>query len=160
MLARGQPFARLSRHGDLVTSLPLSFADDHLENERILFGNLANLDHVDLLGHARALVGRRLFGWPRCRKARLAPRVSPASAVSTRPPCKAGPWPKLIHACLSNIRSSRSRSHRPKRAASPGGWVATPNRSRRRDLRQRRMAPPRRRSGDDRTDGTAQTQPD
>jgi len=54
MLVRGQPFACLSRHGDLVTRLALSFADDHLENERILLSSLANLDHVDLLGHARA----------------------------------------------------------------------------------------------------------
>src|SRR5438270_8658025 len=58
MLARGQPFACVSRHGDLVTSLTLSFADDHLENERILLGSPANLDHVDLLRmHVPALAG-------------------------------------------------------------------------------------------------------
>jgi hypothetical protein len=48
MLALRQAFARLSRHGDLVTSLALSLADDHLENERIMLGSPAKLDHVDL----------------------------------------------------------------------------------------------------------------
>ena len=69
----------------------------------------------------------------RCRKAQLAPGPPisltsvpsrPANAVSMRPPCKAARLAQgLIHACLSNIRSSHSRSHRPKRAASPTGSV-------------------------------------
>src|SRR5438105_10124699 len=103
MLARGQPFACVSRHGDLVTSLTLSFADDHLENERILLGSPANLDHVDLLGmHVPALAGgcsvrcdpQRRDSYPRRSRylgvTDLNPvgRASAAGAVSTRPPCK------------------------------------------------------------------------
>jgi hypothetical protein len=38
MLARRQSFARLSRHRDVVTRLALSFADDHLEHGRGVFG--------------------------------------------------------------------------------------------------------------------------
>ena len=53
---------------------------------------------------------------------------------------------------LSSIRSTRSRSRRPRPAASPTASVAKSNTSRHRDQRRRRMAPPRRRSGDDRTD--------
>src|SRR5215472_12020431 len=53
MLARRQPLAHLSRHGDVVTSLTLSFADDHLENERVVRGSAPDLNHVDLLGDAR-----------------------------------------------------------------------------------------------------------
>src|SRR5258707_13828076 len=53
------------------------------------------------------------------------------ASVSVAKDAPLGPIPivekmgrKLIHACLSNIRSSRSRSHRPKRAATPTGSVA------------------------------------
>ena len=53
---------------------------------------------------------------------------------------------------LSSIRSTRSRSRRPRPAASPTASVAKSNTSRHRDQRRRRMAPPRRRSGDDQTD--------
>jgi hypothetical protein len=47
-----------------------------------LVSSLANLDHVDLLGHARAPVDRRLFSWPPCRKAQLAPSADLAASVS------------------------------------------------------------------------------
>ena len=57
MLARRQPLTHLSRHGDVVTSLTLSFADDHLENERVVLGSAPDLNHVDLLGDARVLKG-------------------------------------------------------------------------------------------------------
>src|SRR6516162_1328189 len=57
MLARRQPLAHLSRHGDVVTSLTLSLADDHLENERVMLGSASDLNHVDLLGDARKLKG-------------------------------------------------------------------------------------------------------
>src|SRR5215831_3806191 len=53
MLARRQAFARLSRHGDVVTRLALSFADDHLEHGRAVFGDASDFDHVDLLRGAR-----------------------------------------------------------------------------------------------------------
>src|SRR5262249_4550104 len=59
MLPRRQPLAHLSRHGDVVTSLVLSFADDHLENERVVLGSAPDLNHVDLLGDARVLKGLR-----------------------------------------------------------------------------------------------------
>ena len=57
MLARRQPLTHLSRHGDVVTSLTLSFADDHLENETVVLGSAPDLNHVDLLGDARVLKG-------------------------------------------------------------------------------------------------------
>src|SRR5215469_1625293 len=64
MLARRQPLAHLSRHRDVVTSLALSFADDHLENERVALGSAPDLDHVDLLGDARVLKGPQTqFPW-------------------------------------------------------------------------------------------------
>ena len=53
MLARRQPLTHLSRHGDVVTSLTLSFADDHLENETVVLGSAPDLNHVDLLGDTR-----------------------------------------------------------------------------------------------------------
>jgi hypothetical protein len=56
MLARRQPLAHLSRHRDVVTSLAVSFADDHLENERVVLGSAPDLDHVDLLADARAFI--------------------------------------------------------------------------------------------------------
>src|SRR5690349_7354787 len=55
MLPRRQPLAHLSRHGDVVMSLALSFADDHLENERVVLGSAPDLNHVDLLGDERVL---------------------------------------------------------------------------------------------------------
>src|SRR5262245_66021316 len=57
MLARRQPLAHLSRHRDVVTSLALSFADDHLENERVALGSAPDLDHVDLLCGATRVKG-------------------------------------------------------------------------------------------------------
>jgi hypothetical protein len=48
MLAGRQPLACLSRHRHVVTGLALSFADDHLELERIILASTPNLDHVDL----------------------------------------------------------------------------------------------------------------
>jgi hypothetical protein len=33
-----------------MTSLTLSFADDHLENERVGLGGAPDLDHINLLG--------------------------------------------------------------------------------------------------------------
>src|SRR5262245_37725000 len=59
MLPRREPLAHLARHGDVVTSLALSFADDHLENERVVLGSAPHLNHVDLLGDARVLKGLR-----------------------------------------------------------------------------------------------------
>src|SRR5262249_19706968 len=53
MLARRQAFARLSRHCDVVTRRALSFADDHLEHGRAVFGDASDFDHVDLLRGAR-----------------------------------------------------------------------------------------------------------
>jgi hypothetical protein len=50
------------------------------------------------------------------------------------------------------LSSTRSRSHRPKPAASPRWSVAKSNTSRRRGQPRGRMAPPRRRGGDDRSD--------
>jgi hypothetical protein len=41
----------------VVTSLTLSFADDHLENERVVLGSAPDLNHVDLLDDARVLKG-------------------------------------------------------------------------------------------------------
>src|SRR6516225_7037553 len=55
MPPRRQPLAHLSRHGDVVTSLAFSFADDHLENERVVRGSAPDLNHVDLLGDVRVL---------------------------------------------------------------------------------------------------------
>src|SRR5215831_12597681 len=52
MLARRQPLAHLSRHRHAVASLALSFADDHLENERAVLASALDLNHVDLLGDA------------------------------------------------------------------------------------------------------------
>ena len=57
MLARREPLTHLLRHRDVVTSLTLSFADDHFENERVMFGSAPDLNHVDLLGDARVLKG-------------------------------------------------------------------------------------------------------
>src|SRR5215813_11494212 len=57
MLPRRQPLAHLLRHGDVVTSLTLSFADDHLKNERVVLGSAPDLNHVDLLRDARVLKG-------------------------------------------------------------------------------------------------------
>src|SRR5262249_21869741 len=59
MPAARQPLAHLSRHRDVVTRLTLSFADDHLENERVALGGAPDLDHVGLLGEARVLRERR-----------------------------------------------------------------------------------------------------
>jgi hypothetical protein len=56
MLARRQPLAHLSRHRDVVTGLAVSFADDHLENERVVLGSAPDLDHVDLLADARVFI--------------------------------------------------------------------------------------------------------
>src|SRR5215471_11994192 len=61
MLARRQPLAHLSRHRDVVTSLALSFADDHLENERVALGSAPNLDHVGLLGDPRMSKGPKPY---------------------------------------------------------------------------------------------------
>jgi hypothetical protein len=41
----------------VVTGLTLSFADDHLKNERVVLGSAPDLNHVDLLGDARVLKG-------------------------------------------------------------------------------------------------------
>src|SRR5262249_6571686 len=83
MFARRQPLAGLLGHGDVVTSFALSFADHHLENERIMPGSPVNLDHVDLLGHLCALDGRTLFSWrPRRRRARLDHDPDPATSAS------------------------------------------------------------------------------
>jgi len=41
----------------VVTSLTLSFADDHLENERVMLRSAPDLNHADLLGDARVLKG-------------------------------------------------------------------------------------------------------
>src|SRR5262252_4227112 len=57
MLPRRQPLAHLSRHGDVVASLALSLADDHIENERVVRGSTPDLNHVDLLRDARVLKG-------------------------------------------------------------------------------------------------------
>src|SRR5438034_10972426 len=105
MLARGQPFACVSRHGDLVTSLTLSCADDHLENERILLGSPANLDHVDLLGmHVPALAGGCSVRYDdRVGRASASRRSFSAAALQTLALARG-----QIHACLSNIHSSRS----------------------------------------------------
>jgi hypothetical protein len=37
-------------------SLTLSFAHDHLKNERVVLGSASNLNHVGLLGDARVLI--------------------------------------------------------------------------------------------------------
>src|SRR4029450_883684 len=47
MLARRQPFAHLLRHRDVVTSLAVSFANEHLENGRGVFGGASDVDHID-----------------------------------------------------------------------------------------------------------------
>src|SRR6266849_9369147 len=52
MLPRRQPLAHLSRHRDVVTSLTLSFADDHLENERIVLGNAPLLRRFAIVNDA------------------------------------------------------------------------------------------------------------
>src|SRR5215467_11407097 len=57
MLACRQPLAHLSRHGDVVTSLALSFADDHIENKRVVRGSAPDVNHVDPLCDARVLNG-------------------------------------------------------------------------------------------------------
>src|SRR5438128_2270569 len=57
MLPRRQPLAHLSRHGDVVTGLTLSFADDHLKNERVVLGSAPDLNHLDLLRDAGILKG-------------------------------------------------------------------------------------------------------
>src|SRR6516225_10855599 len=57
MLPRRQPLAHLSRHGDVVTGLALSFTDDHIENERVVRGSAPDLNHVDPLCDARVLKG-------------------------------------------------------------------------------------------------------
>ena len=49
VLARRQPFAHLSRHRDVVTSLGLSLGDDHIEDEGIAFGSEPDLDHGAIL---------------------------------------------------------------------------------------------------------------
>jgi hypothetical protein len=40
----------------VVTSLALSFADDHLENETVVLGSAPDLNHVDLLRDARLIL--------------------------------------------------------------------------------------------------------
>src|SRR5918996_3939478 len=54
MLAGRQPLARLLRHRDVVAGLALSFADHHLELERLALARVAlggapDLDHFRLL---------------------------------------------------------------------------------------------------------------
>src|SRR6516165_11378333 len=61
MPPRRQPLAHLSRHSDVVTSLALSFADDHLENERVVRGSAPDLNHVDLLGDVRVVKGPKPY---------------------------------------------------------------------------------------------------
>jgi hypothetical protein len=41
----------------VVTGLTLSFADDHLKNERVVLGSAPDLNHVDLLRDTRILKG-------------------------------------------------------------------------------------------------------
>jgi hypothetical protein len=41
----------------VVTGLTLSFADDHLKNEKVVLGSASDLNHVDLLRDARVLKG-------------------------------------------------------------------------------------------------------
>src|SRR5499426_1355889 len=74
MLARRQPLAHLSRHGDVVTSLALSFADDYVENERVVLGSAPDLNHVDLLRDARVLKGSE----PGCQWDATPPDLGPA----------------------------------------------------------------------------------
>jgi hypothetical protein len=45
MLAGRQPFAHFTRYRDVVTSLALSFTNDHFEIERAALLNASNLDH-------------------------------------------------------------------------------------------------------------------
>src|SRR5262245_39961155 len=49
MLARGQAFAHLLRHRDVVMCLTVSFADDHLKAGRRGFRGASDVDHAGLL---------------------------------------------------------------------------------------------------------------
>ena len=44
-----QPLAHLSRHRDVVPSLAISLADDHIENEGLALAGEPDLDHVAFL---------------------------------------------------------------------------------------------------------------
>src|SRR5258708_22008200 len=75
MLPRRQPLAHLSRHGDVVTGLTLSFADDHLKNERVVLGSAPDLNHVDLLRDARILKSSGHDPYPEIGRASCRERV-------------------------------------------------------------------------------------
>src|SRR6516225_7504797 len=113
MLARRQPFAHLSRHRDVVTSLVLSFTDDHLENERVMLGEAPDLDHVDLLGDARVLkepkphfLGkwRNILCWPGL------PRKGTVPLGTAMPTDATGPEPLFRYFSVTLRASSRGAS--------------------------------------------------
>jgi hypothetical protein len=49
MLAGRQPLAHFTRHRDVVTSLALSFTNDHFEIESAALANAPDVNHGDLL---------------------------------------------------------------------------------------------------------------
>jgi hypothetical protein len=79
-----------------------------------LLGSPANLDHVDLLGHSRALDGRRLFSWHRDAEGRdwtttPADLATSASQAASSGCCSDGPGPDIQETVAPNAHANDPR---------------------------------------------------
>src|SRR5262249_26675282 len=97
----------------------LSFADDHLENERVVLGSAPDLNHVDLLGDARVLKGYIL-------------RWIPYTRLTSGKPDLRNPVHTLLksHSGRASARAPQAAKRWPRRRVrlglSAGGWGPSP----------------------------------